>query len=162
MSIGNKADKSDNPFIKHLYDVKLRSKLVLASKGKNVDILNKQTGEIDTKYFEALATYKHSDSTVFVKLYPDAYDVFKKLSKGATLMLWYFMSRLNYEDTVLFDIDRAKEFTGYSSNKTIYKAITELKNNDIIANHKRNGMYYINPMLFYRGHRMRLINFNRG
>lgn len=154
----SKRDKVVNPFISGLYDVKTRSKVVVSKKGEMLDIVDKETGEIQTKYFEALASVKKIDQTSFVKLYPTSYDIFKTLSKSATMMLWYFLSNLGYGDTVALNVSKAKEFTGYESDKSIYSAISELKKANIITNHYRNSIYFVNPTLFYRGQRMNLID----
>lgn len=153
----SRIDKTENPFIENLYDIKTRTKNIIAKKGQVVDTVDRETGEIQSKYYDALVFPKVVDPTSFVKLYPSSYDVFKTLSKPATMMLWYFLSNLGYGDTVALNVAKAKEFTGYSSDKSIYNAISELKKADVIANHYRNSIYFVNPILFYRGQRMKLL-----
>lgn len=153
----SRKNKTDNPFIKRLYDVEMKTRVVVSKKGQMLDVIDRETGEVQTKYFEALASVKKTERTNFVKIYPLAYSAFKELSRPATLMLWYFLSNLGYGDTVALNMTKAKKFTGYNSDKSIYNAITELKKAEIIDNHYRNGIYFINPMLFYRGQRMKLI-----
>lgn len=86
-----------------------------------------------------------------------ALNLFKSLSTRGKMVLLYLLSELDYKDYVTFNMDRAKEFTGYTSETGIYLGISELKENKIIANHYRNGYYWINPLLIYKWNRLKLI-----
>lgn len=66
--------------------------------------------------------------------------------------------KMGYDDVVTLNMQEAKEITGYKNNAMIYRAISELKKYDILANAYCNGLYFINPTMFYRGNRLRIID----
>ena len=42
----SRIDKTENPFIENLYDIKTRTKNIIAKKGQVVDTVDRETGEI--------------------------------------------------------------------------------------------------------------------
>lgn len=152
-----RSNNKTNPFIPELYDIKMKSRIRVAKKGGMVDTVDRETGEIRSGFYQALITEKKYDSEKFIKVYPQGLDVMLKLSKSASITLKYFLSKLGYGDTVALNMKEAMKYTGYENAKTIYSAISELKKENVLANHYRNGIYYINPTMFYRGIRLKLI-----
>ncbi len=75
-----------------------------------------------------------------------------KLSVRATKILWFLINGMGYDDTISLNMMKAKQITGYKNDADIYRGgITELKKYNIIANAYMNGLYFINPAMFYRG-----------
>lgn len=147
-----------NPFLDDLRcNIKLKKSTKLVSRGELIETINTMTGEVSQGMYSAIVKEKTSETDRFVKIYPEGSKVFNTLSKKSASVLWYFISVMGYGDTVALNMKKVKEFTGYNTDKSIYMAISELKEKKIIANHYRNGIYYINPLYFYRGHRVKLL-----
>lgn len=147
-----------NPFIDDLRtNIKIKNSLKLISRGDLIETVNVATGEVNSGVYSAIVKEKKSEQDKFVKIYPEGCKVFNTLSKNATSVLWYFISVIGYGDTVALNMKKVKEFTGYNTDKSIYTAISELKEKNIIANHYRNGIYYINPLYLYKGQRYKLL-----
>jgi len=148
-----KGDKT-NPFLSGLYNIKSRrSRSIYAIKGMAVS----SDGEIMNDCFTGRVNEKHVETSDFIKIFPPAWKEFKTLSARGKMILFYLLSELDYKDYVSFNISKAKEFTGYTSDTGIYLGISELKKRGIIASHYRNGYYWINPTYFYKGNRTKLI-----
>lgn len=152
-------DNLTNPFLDNLrVNIKIKKSAKLVSRGEPIQTVNTITGEVSQGMYSAIVKEKTTERDRFVKIYPEGCKVFNTLSKKATSVLWYFISVIGYSDTVALNMKIVKEFTGYDTDKSIYMAISELKEKNIIANHYRNGIYYINPLYFYRGHRIKLLD----
>lgn len=147
-----------NPFIEGLYDIKKGVKTSICAKGEAVSLVDNSTGEIKGQGFNAVLKERQYDSERFVKIYASGREVLPKLSLAATKVFWFLIDGMGYDDVITLNIAKAKKETGYKSDAVIYRAITELKGYEIIANAYRNGHYYINPSMFYRGNRLKLIN----
>lgn len=153
-----KRDNLTNPFIEDLrVNIKTKKSARLISRGDPIETINMYTGEVSQGMYSAILKDKVIEKDKFVKIYPEGCQVFNTLSKNATSVLWYFISVVGYGDTVALNMKKVKEFTGYNTDKSIYTAISELKDKNIIANHYRNGIYYINPVYFYKGYRIKLL-----
>lgn len=148
-----------NPFISGIYDIKTGVKTSVCAKGEVVSLVDNNTGEIKGQGFNAVVKERQYDSERFVKIYATGREVLPKLSMAGTRVLWFLISVMGYDDVITLDLQKAKKETGYKSDAVIYRAITELKGYEIIANAYRNGLYYINPQMFYRGNRLKLIKF---
>lgn len=148
---------TENPFIDLLHDIKMGTKTSVYAKGEVVSVVDDDTGEIKGKGFNAVVRERQYDSERFVKLYSNGREVLPKLSATATKVLWFFVDNMGYDDVVTLNMVKAKEMTGYKNSSIIYRAISELKKHDILANAYRSGVYYINPTMFYRGNRLKLI-----
>lgn len=68
------------------------------------------------------------------------------LSKTA-LKIYCYINVYSYREDgiVYFDIKEAKEICGFKGNKSIYNALSELINSDILAGRKNANEYYFNP-----------------
>lgn len=151
-----------NPFAELLYEIKTRVRPSYFAKGETVSVVDDDTGEIRGRGFNAVIHEKHIDTERFVKLYAKGYEVLPKLSIPASKVLWFLIRYLGYDDVITLNMDKALKETGYKSEAVIYRAISELKKHDIIANAYRNGMYYVNPTMFYRGNRLKLMITKKG
>jgi hypothetical protein len=69
-----------------------------------------------------------------------------ELSKTSLKVYKYIRTRAFKEDGILyFDIKDAKDYCGFKENKSIYNAMSELINSDILAGRKDANEYYFNP-----------------
>lgn len=146
-----------NPFIESVYEVKTRVRPSYFAKGETVSVIDDSTGEIKGRGFNAVVHEKQIDTERFIKLYSKTYEILPLLSMSATKLLWFMLRSLGYDDVISLNMDNAKKVTGYKNDAVIYRALSELKKHNIIANAYRNGLYYINPTMFYRGNRLKLL-----
>jgi hypothetical protein len=145
-----------NPFLGGLYSVKTKNRQSVIANGGVVDVVDTKTGEVQTG-FNMVSRMRLFDAEGFIKLYPAGLVVFGGLSARAQKVLLYFLSELKYEDTVYFVLNRCKSYTGYTDKSHIYKAISELKDREVIAPSDKPKYFFINPLMFYRGDRLKLI-----
>ena len=146
-----------NPFIGGLQNLKTGTRTAVCAKGNIVSMVDDDTGEIKGRGYNAVIREKQYDSERFVKMYSAGRKALPNLSVAATRILWFIIDHMGYDDTVTLNMAKLMKETGYKSKAAIYRAISELKDNNIIANAYQNGIYYINPTMFYRGNRLKLI-----
>lgn len=91
------------------------------------------------------------DSQRFTKVYKQGWAIMAELSNSAMKVLLYFISVMDYCDTVEFDIRKCTRFTGYKDKSHIYKAIKELKDKSVIAETDSPRLYFLNPTMFFLG-----------
>lgn len=91
------------------------------------------------------------DAQRFTKVYKQGWSIMSELSSSALRVLLYFISVMDYCDTVEFDIRKCTKFTGYKDKSHIYKAIKELKEKSVIAETDSPRLYFLNPTMFFLG-----------
>lgn len=91
------------------------------------------------------------DPQRFTKVYKQGWAIMANLSSSALRVLLYFISNMDYRDTVDFDIRKCTKFTGYKDKSHIYKAIKELKEKNVIADTDSPRLYFLNPTMFFLG-----------
>lgn len=91
------------------------------------------------------------DSQRFTKVYKQGWAVMSELSSSALRVLLFFISNMDYRDTVDFEIRKCTKFTGYKDKSHIYKAIRELKDKNVIAETDSPRLYFLNPTMFFLG-----------
>jgi hypothetical protein len=95
------------------------------------------------------------DNEQFTKLYDKYLQVIFGLSPRALKMFQYFVTALKFNDEqVFFELKAAKMVTGYTSKYTIFIALAELIDAQIIARSSATNIYYINPKIFVKGNRI--------
>ncbi|NDV68624.1 replication/maintenance protein RepL [Dysgonomonas sp. 25] len=146
----------NNPFIGYLDSLKLGTRTAVCARGNTVSMVDEDTGEIRGHGYNAVIREKQYDSERFVKMYAAGRKVLPKLSAAATRILLFIIDHMGYDDIITLNMAKAKKETGYKSDAAIYRAISELKKHNVLANAYRNGIYYINPTMFYRGNRLKL------
>ena len=94
------------------------------------------------------------DSETFAKVYKQGFQAFADL-KPSTLSVFQFIIQCLRpdRDDFFFFVEDAMESTGYSK-MTIYRALGELCNKNIIARGRTEEQYYINPMYVFNGDRV--------
>ena len=148
--------QANNPFSEGLYSIKTKTRQSIIASGGTVDVVDTKTGEVQTG-LNTVSRQRLFDAENFIKLYPAGVMVLGKLSNRAENVLMYFLSELKYEDTVHFVLNKCMSYTGYTDKSHIYKAITELKGVEVIAASGKPKFFFINPLMFYRGDRLKLI-----
>lgn len=135
------------------YELKVKKwrkrRRMLAVAETPLEIIDKSTGEIKGAT-PLVCGDRFRDTTDFIKIYEPK--LLMNLSKAGSNMLFYVMSRMNFQGFAEFTYDQAKEDTGYKTNKSIYDGLIELVEKDIIRP-KDEGGYWINPNIMYRGAR---------
>jgi hypothetical protein len=141
-----------NPYVKELVIPK-RNKVVRLgiAKANRFTLVDTDTGE---EQFACIATTERVDKEEFVKIYKSQIQALFMLSQTAIRVFGYFMDSLPISnDMVIFDIVKAKKYTGYTTSSPIYKGIKELLANDFIARTHQSNLYFINPSIFFNGNR---------
>lgn len=117
-----------------------------------VSTLDTQTGEVfQTSFLRRIEL----DEDKFAKIYLTQLASLNELSTAGIRVLTYIMSVLK-PNTAEFLLNREKcrEACNYKSLKPIYKGLAELIQANMIARGWVDGLYYINPLVFFNGNRV--------
>jgi len=143
-----------NPFWDTL-NLKTRKKNIIAGPAEEI-IVNKSTNEVTGH--TAFMKFQTVDKEKFVKVFTENVSSLFDLSRPAIRVFCYVLDRAKPNiDQIIFDLEDAKEFTGYTSKGTIFKGVSELIENRIIARSKQYYIYYINPNIFFNGDRVSFV-----
>lgn len=140
-----------NPFINEVIQSITKTKTKKVAGFKFQDVLNRDTGELETQHMLVLGTSKEMDNREFIKIYKDQFSKFYGLSKSSYKVMEYIMSTLKYstDKLPLFVPDIRMETK--LSNATIYRSIAQLLDQQLIAKADFSGAYFINPQVFFKG-----------
>lgn len=95
------------------------------------------------------------DEEQFAKIYLNNFAAFFNLSTAAIRVFGYIMTCMKPKnDMIIFMLNKCLEYTKYSSKATIYKALSELTNAEIIARGPADNLWFINPMVVFNGDRI--------
>ena len=150
---------SDNPFLSKLI---LRDKTVLkkiADVPRNIKIMDSKSNEIITDH-AVYADEVANDVTPFVKLFGEGTSALSQLTtQGFKLWLFICHKKLIFNiDVISFTPNEYAEAMEVSI-PTVYRAIDDLINNELIARRKNfTNSYHINPSMFYKGTRKHLLS----
>lgn len=97
----------------------------------------------------------YTDTGSYVKLFKTSFDVYLKLGGVARLLMQYIAIKLAKKDEwfVQLDLDVVAKELEYSSKATVYKAVIELIENNVLRRHSVKKHYWINPNYFFNGNR---------
>jgi len=145
---------NENPFLGDLIGVPIKQKKVFSGKADNI-IVN---GEGEITGHSAFLSIREVDAQQFVKVFTEGIKSLYELSKAEHKLFYYILSitRPN-TDWIYFDMEDAKEFTGYKSKAAILSALSKLVSKSIIAISRKRNIYYINPTIFFNGNRVSFI-----
>lgn len=102
--------------------------------------------------------YKEVDKDKFVKLFVNEVQALFDLSKTGLKVFGYVLQSLKInQDLIYIDIEDARNYCGYKSKKQVYKGLSELIGNKIIAMSKRTSLWYINPKIVFNGDRIAFV-----
>lgn len=147
-----------NPFIDGVIESITPTKTKKIAGFKWQDVLNNDTGELEKQHMMVLATRKEVDKREFIKVYKGQFRKFFGLSKSSHQLLDFIMANIRYSnDRIALSISDIREQTGISS-ATIYRSISQLLERQLLAKADFNGMYFINPQIFFKGDTITLIN----
>lgn len=146
---------SSNPFLPNLLIPKKAKNVILAKSDKML------VSKDDSTVSEALFLSKRMtlDKDDFIKVFHSQLQIMFDLSKTALKVFGYIASITKmHDDRVIFEKGECTKYTGYRSNETIYRALTELVSAEFIAKTNNPNVFYINPQVFFKGDRLVLIN----
>ena len=143
----------ENPFITDLLSIKRKNKTVAVARNKAV--VDRLTGEATDAVF--MGIQREVDQDDFVKIFTAGMKELFDLSKNTLKVFSYLLSITTFDDKIFFDLNQCKRYTGYNSRETIFKAIRELLQNEVIAKTVHPNVYFINPTYFYKGDRLVMI-----
>jgi len=94
------------------------------------------------------------DEEQFTKFYLSNFSAFYGLKPASIKVFGFILKQLKpNRDTFDFYVEDCILETGYTK-MTIYRALTELLNNNIIARGRNEYAYFINPMVIFNGNRV--------
>lgn len=152
-----------NPFASELMKMVSPKSKSIAYAGRGT-IVNGNTGEQvgDTA---VIGIRKTVDSASFIKMYEGGIKAAFELKPAglkvfSTLLEAYRMDDRNYEDRIYFNFKIAQKDYGYSySRQTFAAGMTDIMAADFIAEVTgEKGWYWINPAIFFKGDRLRVVN----
>ncbi len=95
------------------------------------------------------------DESQFTKVYLSQLSSFFDLSKPAIRVFAYVISNTQIsKDKFYLSMNDCLEFTGYSQSNMVYKGVKNLIEAGIIAAHKDDNWYFINPLVMFNGNRI--------
>lgn len=145
-----------SPFIDMLV-VRTKSKRLTVARGSS--LIDAQTGEIEG--VTEIAQIIDVDDGQFVKLFTNDLAVFFDLSKPAirvfAALLKAVQERAIGKDMIFFTHEDPYAREMNVSKYPFYRGINELIEKKFIARHKSDGLYFINPALFFNGDRARFV-----
>lgn len=144
-----------NPFIAEILSIKMKNKTI--EMGSRGTVVFNSDGE---QYAETrMVIRKKVDKEEFVKVFKDQISILFELTKTAQKILTYFIKSLGInKDFVIFDRQKAKEYSGLCSDASIYRGLGELIQKNVIAKSTLTQVYYINPKIIFNGDRLVVIN----
>lgn len=144
-------ENEQNPFVTSL--ILKTKKRNIAISNSNMVLTNAETGELDNSRLFVGMT-KNVDKEHFIKIYQSQLKVLFTLTSAGVKVFGYFMNEMAFNDRVLFDVKRAKDFTGYKSSERIFSGLAELLENEFVARTTIHNVYYVNPSIFFKGDRL--------
>lgn len=95
------------------------------------------------------------DEQEFIKFYLKEFKAFCGLSEKAMRIFNFILKQLKpNSDEFMFLINDCIDEVGYKSKTSIYNALTELIQADVIAKGKTDTLYFINPNMIFNGNRV--------
>jgi len=98
------------------------------------------------RYHKNHTTSPYKDSELLLEI--NATKTLSEISKTAFKLYLYIRDnslRVKNEGVILFDFTEAKEMCTFKQDKSIYNALSELINKDILAGRKEHDEFYYNP-----------------
>lgn len=152
----SKAEKHEtNPFFEPVTKIDKGRRTIIAGHTKDI-LVNSDTGEVSG--VSLLHRYKEVDKESFVKLYIGEVSALFDLSKTGLKVFGYVLTALRVNKAEIYlHIPDLMEYCGYKQKNQVYKGLSELITNKIIAQSTRPGIWYINPTIVFNGDRIAFI-----
>ena len=142
---------SQNPFMK----------AVIVEMGNNTQIMaaGDRSGQMINKNDAVIWKNKEiKDKKKFIKLYHNGIKEFFGLGRAEMDLIRYIMHRVRKDqDKVAFTYKLIKEETDIVTDRTVAKSLAGLISKGIIARAETDGVYYINPNIFFNGDRVAFV-----
>lgn len=149
-----------NPFVDDLAEMQIstRTKVMAGNKQAiNNMIVDKETGNVVGH--QVLAVKQKVDSEQFTKVFRTGLAAMWGLTTSGVKVFSYIAETIKpNQDFVFFEIDEAKKYTGYKSQKSVLQGLGQLLDAGFIARTSKHYKYFINPTFFFNGNRLSLIN----
>lgn len=98
------------------------------------------------------------DEEEFVKVFLNELRRFLNLSIGSRKVLDYLFGITAIDQAyVLLSLADCMKWTGYKSAQSVYDALVELADAGVIAKSRKRSVIFINPAIFFRGNRLKLV-----
>ena len=141
----------ESPFLDDLV-IKAKKKRITVARGSS--LVDENTGEITSR--TEIGQVINVDSEQFIRLFSkdlgDWFDFEKSTQKVFTQMLKKIQTEAVNRDTFYYAIEDIRNDTGLGVS-TIYRALTELINNKVIARGARPNLFFLNPRFLFNGDR---------
>lgn len=146
-----------NPYlpavVEHISEKKYRK----ASGIKWEQVLNEDTGELERRQNLILGQQKKVDSQEWYKVFNGTIKRFYGLNPATMDVFEYIMENIRY-NTDKICIPPADIITNSKmSISTYYRSIVQLLNAQILAKAEKEGCYYINPAIAFKGDRITVV-----
>ena len=148
---------NSNPYlpavVEHISEKKYRK----ASGVKWEQVLNEDTGELEKRQNLILGTQKRVDSQEWYKVFNGSIMRFYGLGKNTMEVFGYIMKNIQYSnDRICIPPSDVVTQTGMALS-TYYRCIVQLLNAQVLAKAEKEGCYYINPAIAFKGDRITLV-----
>lgn len=149
---------NENPFLENALEVINRNIVQKTKMTKNagesaiLKAVDDKTGEIlgHTAFIRQIEV----DEDQFAKFYLNGFKAFFDLKPASIKVFGFILKQLKpNKDTFDFSLEDCIKDTEYTK-QTIYRGLTELLNNEIIARGRFEYQYFINPMIVFNGNRV--------
>lgn len=149
---------TENPFLNNALEVINKNIVQKTRMSKNTDerailkAVDESTGEIlgHTAFIRQIEV----DEQQFTKFYLSGFQAFYDLKPSSMKVFGFILKQLKpNQDKFDFSIDDCMSDTSYKK-QSVYRALTELLNNEIIARGRFDYQYYINPLIVFNGNRV--------
>lgn len=146
-----------NPYISEVIEYISEKKYRKKIGHKWEQVLNEDTGELEKRQNLILGQQKKVDEQEWYKVYDGAIQRFYGLSKSTTTVFQYIMKNIQYgNDRICIPPSDIITQTGMALS-TYYRCIVQLLNVQIIAKAEKDGCYYINPAIAFKGERITIV-----
>tara|TARA_R110000824_G_scaffold17138_1_gene70005 strand:+ start:790 stop:1383 length:594 start_codon:yes stop_codon:yes gene_type:complete len=151
VSIKNTPYNNENPFMKAVVIEMGNSTQIMAAGDRSGQMINKNDAII-------WKNKEIKDKRKFIKLYHNGLKDFFGLNRCEMDLIRYIMHRIRKDqDKVAFTYKMLKEESDFSGDSTITRTLLNLMNKGIIARAETDGIYYINPNIFFNGDRVAFV-----
>lgn len=150
----------ENPFLTGFQPPTRRRRVTVNA---NRAVVNTDTGELESA--AEIVRFEEVDDDKFVKIYTQNLKAFFSLKPATYRMVEIMLvtlQRTPNTDRVFLNLDLAKKYFEENGEKAIsssafYNSINEMIEKGFIAQSTIQGMYYINPGLFFNGDRVSFV-----
>ena len=151
--ITNYEINKESPFINELFDLEVSSRRrILAGRSPNI-IINEKTGELQGH--QVFAVLEKVDREQFTKIFRKGLAGMFNLSKSGIKVFSFIATMVKpNKDSIIFEMDSCKKYTGYKTHAPIMTGLSELVESNFIARTEKHYRYYINPTMFFNGSRV--------